>query len=736
MTRPAPIRLLDRLAPLLGLKSNLPELDALHRSLRLKEPDIRNPQALLKDLNLLGEPLALSFQSHRLTEIELSHMLELGVMPAIFFLKTSTPAPVLALITMREGNTLNGYWYPPNSNAEEPLSISMEDFLQGLDQSDDRFLVFTPTKVNSGISPHGKHPSQGLSPLQRMWRLLGTERKDILFIYIYAIAAGLLSLTTPLGVQAIIGLISGGLILEPVVVLIGFVIFGTLMGGILQILLVSIVEVIEQRLFARVAFEFAYRMPRIRMSALYSNYAPELMNRFFDVLTIQKGFAKILTDVLASLLQIFFGLLLLSLYHPIFIAFSILLIVLVFLIFRYTWRKGLETSIAESRYKFKAVQWIEEVARTLGTFKLAGHTNMSLDRMDREVAGYLDKRKQHFKVLITQYSAIVGFKVLITATLLILGSVLVINRQITLGQFVASEIVIITLLVAVEKIILSLDTIYDVLTAVDKIGTVTDLPLESNEGVFMEPSAAQVTVEHIQGLSVRIRDLQFSYPGRPLISGLSLDIPTGKCVGITGSAGSGKSTLLSIISGLYTDYTGSLTYDGLSLRDINLASLRDCIGEAVSPEDIIYGTLEENICMHKPVSAEQLRWALDQAEITNWMNRQPNGLKTILMPGGSNVSASLARKIILARAIVEKPRLLVLDEFFNALDPDFTRRIIDFLTDPAYGWTVVCVTRNTYFLERCDHVVLMDNGTIQFQGSYAEGAQTEPFRSYISPLLP
>jgi ABC-type bacteriocin/lantibiotic exporter with double-glycine peptidase domain len=726
------------MAPILGLKANLPELEAKHHSLHLADGATRQPDALIKDINLLGETILLTLQGHNLSDTERAHMLSLGVLPIVLFVQLPQQSePLLTLVTHKDGNKLSGFHFPVDADESIPFQLTQEQLEASVVQLKGLETVWTPVRVNSGISPDPKQPSQGLSPVQRLWRLLGTERKDIFFIYIYAIAAGLLSLTTPLGVQAIIGLISGGLILEPVVVLIGFVIFGTLMGSILQILLVSIVEAIEQRLFARIAFEFAYRLPRIRMSALYSNYAPELMNRFFDVLTIQKGFAKILTDVLASLLQIFFGLLLLSLYHPIFIAFSILLIFLVFLIFRYTWRKGLETSIYESKYKYKAVQWIEEVARTLGAFKIAGQTNLSLNRMDREVAGYLDKRKQHFRVLITQYSAIAGFKVLITASLLILGSILVINRQITLGQFVASEIVIITLLVAVEKIILSLDTIYDVLTAVDKIGAVTDLPLEKHEGIYMSATAPDTNTADIKGMAVQAQGIKFDYPGRQLISDLSLQVPAGSVVGITGSAGSGKSTLLSILSGLYTDYSGSLTYDGISLRDLNLATLRDCIGEAVSPEDIIYGTLEENVCMHKPgISLEQLKWALEVTEITNWMNRQPDGLKTMLLPGGSNVSASLARKIILARAIVTKPRLLILDEFFNAMDPDFTLRLIDFITDRKHGWTVICVTRNTYFLERCDHVVLMQQGSIQFQGSYSQGCQVEAFRSYISPLLP
>lgn len=158
------------------------------------------------------------------------------------------------------------------------------------------------------------------TPTQRLFRLLSNDRKDIGYIYLYAIVTGLISLSLPLGIQALFNLVSGGLVFSSVYLLIGLVILGVLISGMLLVGQITLVEVLQQRVFARAAFEFTYRLPRIRPDVLASHDAPELMNRFFDVLTIQKGLPKLLIDLTAAAVQILFGLILLSAYHPVFLA--------------------------------------------------------------------------------------------------------------------------------------------------------------------------------------------------------------------------------------------------------------------------------------------------------------------------------------------------------------------------------------------------------------------------------
>lgn len=581
-------------------------------------------------------------------------------------------------------------------------------------------LVVRPTTSN--YDP-GEHPT----PVQRLWRLLVSESKDISYIYIYAITAGILSLTTPLGVQAIIGLVSGGLILEPVIVLIGFVIIATFLSGALQVMQVRIVETLKQRIFAKAAFEFAYRVPRISLESVSSSYAPELMNRFFDILTVQKGISKILTDFLAAVLQILFGLLLLSFYHPFFIFFGFILLLVLFIIFRYTGKRGLSTSILESKYKYKIVHWLEEVARTLATFKLAGFTNLPVYKMDEHLSNYLKKRQAHFKVLVNQYISIVIFKTLITGGILILGSFLVIDNQITLGQFVASDIVIITILAAVEKIILNLDVIYDILTALDKVGYVTDIPIVKSGGVILSS-------ESNKGYEIQTANLHYKYPGakESTLKGIDIHIQSGEKIGVIGKSGAGKTTFVNVVTGLYESYEGMIMYEGYSLQDINISSLRDNIGDNLSGADIFDGTILENITVGKSnVSIEDVRWALEKLGIYEYVLSLPKGLHTHLVASGHELASGMAKKIILARTLAERPKLIVFDDFLSNLELSFQEYLIDYLFSHENTATVLAVSPNPYLLQKCDRIVIVENGKILTIGTYEQLVSNPIFRSLV-----
>ncbi len=315
--------------------------------------------------------------------------------------------------------------------------------------------------------------------LQRLLRLLGTERRDIGYIYLYAIVTGLLGLSLPLGIQAVFNLVSGGLVFSSVYVLIGLVIVGVLIVGALLVSQLTLVEILQQRIFVKAAFEFTYRLPRIQPDALAAYYPPELMNRFFDVLTIQKGLPKLLIDLTAAGVQIVFGIVLLSIYNPAFLGFGLLTVLLLAGLVLFYGPRGLKTSLNESKYKYRVVDWLETMARNLPDHRHTTDQREAIDRMDELVAGYLTHRNAHFRILKQLIYNSIAFKTIVTGGLLILGTALVVNRQMSLGQFVAAELVIVLITGSVDKLISGIDTVFDLLTAVEKLATVTDMPLET-----------------------------------------------------------------------------------------------------------------------------------------------------------------------------------------------------------------------------------------------------------------
>ncbi|NNK87733.1 MAG: ABC transporter ATP-binding protein, partial [Flavobacteriaceae bacterium] len=268
-----------------------------------------------------------------------------------------------------------------------------------------------------------------LTPWQRFVGIIQLEKRDILQVFYYAIFSGLVALTLPLGIQAIINLIQGAQISTSWIVLVIVVTIGVAFAGLLQIMQLRIIETIQQRIFTRASFEFTYRFPKIKMMQLRNYYPPELANRFFDTLSVQKGLSKILIDVPAAGLQVVFALILLSFYHPFFIIFGILLLLLIYLVFKFTARKGMQTSLAESRNKYKVAHWIQEVARAVISFKLSGKTNLAVAKNDELVSDYLDARESHFRILMLQFTQMIAFKVVATAGLLIIGGALVLSQE-------------------------------------------------------------------------------------------------------------------------------------------------------------------------------------------------------------------------------------------------------------------------------------------------------------------
>ncbi|WP_317163097.1 ABC transporter transmembrane domain-containing protein [Rudanella paleaurantiibacter] len=318
------------------------------------------------------------------------------------------------------------------------------------------------------------------SPFQRLMRLLGNEKRDIWFVYLYAIIAGLISLSLPLGIQAVFNFVSSGTVFNSIYLLIGLVIVGVVLVGLLQIGQMTLVEVLQQRIFAKAAFEFTYRLPRIQPEALSPYYPPELMNRFFDIITVQKSLPKLLIDITAAAIQVVLGLILLSFYHPVFIVFGALTASMIAFVVWIYGNRGIETSLNESKYKYKVAAWLEELARDLTAYRREADSLEAIDKMDDLVSNYLKYRNEHYGVLKRFFYNAVAFKTIITGGLLVLGTALVVERQMTLGQFVAAELVIVLITGSVEKLIMSIETYFDLLTGLEKLGSVTDLPLETD----------------------------------------------------------------------------------------------------------------------------------------------------------------------------------------------------------------------------------------------------------------
>jgi ATP-binding cassette, subfamily B, bacterial len=537
------------------------------------------------------------------------------------------------------------------------------------------------------------------NPVSRIFRLVKLERKEISAIYFYAILNGLIQLSLPVGVQAIIGFVLGGSMSTSLVILIGLVVAGVFFTGLLQVGQMQLIEKIQQNIFVRYSFELADRIPRLDLKKTDAYYIPELVNRFFEIPSLQKGLAKLLLDIPTATIQIVFGLVLLSFYHPAFILFGMILVLILWLILYYTGNKGLQTSLTESAYKYGVAAWLEEMGRLIKSFKFSKGSGINLQKTDEKVGGYLDARNSHFSILQFQFKVLIAFKVLITAAMLIIGSMLLVNQQLNIGQFIAAEIVIISIIASVEKLIGNLDSVYDVLTSVDKIAKITDKPVEKS-GTYILP-------EEKEGLSIEAHQLGFAYVDEKyVIQHISFKVNAGQTVCITGKEGSGKSTLLKLLSGSYQGFTGSLLLNGLPVGNYELSSLRKQTGILLSQQDIFHGTLLENISMGNPeIDMQQVIRLFNEVGLAGFLSTQEDGFDTLLDPTGKRLSRNVISKILLVRALVGQPRLLLLEEPWTQIEEPYRSQIIRLLLKDYPNTTILVVSNDPEFGNLSDQVI-------------------------------
>lgn len=546
-----------------------------------------------------------------------------------------------------------------------------------------------------------------LTASKRLTNLLRLDKKDISQLLFYAVFAGLISLSLPLGIQAIVNLIQSGRASISWIVLVFIVIAGVALVGILSLMQLRITENLQQKIFIRSSFEFGFRLPRIETEALYNYYPPELANRFFDTLTIQKGSAKLLVDFSTALLQITFGIILLSLYHPFFIFFGFLLLGLLYIIFRFSYQAGLSTSLKESKYKYKVVSWLQEIARNHFSFKKTAHFDFAMRKNDRLVSAYLSYREKHFGVIKRQFSQLIFFKIIITTALLLVGGYLVLNQKMNIGQFVASEIIILLVINSVEKLILGLETLYDILTAVEKIGQITDLELEESSE---NPSDSCYTNIELaaENLSYRFADAT-DY----VLEKINLTFSQADKIYLEGSNGSGKTTLIRLLCGLLKPTSGSLYINDDTYKKIDLDQFRTQISTLITGETPFEGTILENITFNNPhISQEDIKWAIDSVKLGDFIKSLPKGLDTKIFPEGKQLSSSNAQKILLARCIASRPKILFLEDALDKMDDTVAHDIIDFVTDPQNPWTLIVCSKKQYWKEKCNRNITMQGGKI------------------------
>lgn len=542
---------------------------------------------------------------------------------------------------------------------------------------------------------------------KKLFKYITKEKKDVTNIYFYAILNGLVSLSIPLGIQSIISFIMGATMVTSIYLLIFFVVLGTFLVGHFRLKVLQIIEKIQQKIFVEFSVAFAEKLPKVNLTDTRKYYLPELVNRFFDVQTLQKGISKILLEIPTALIQIVFGILLLSFYHPWFLAFGALVIVLVVLIFIYSMESGIKSSIQESDKKYDTAAWIEDIAASVKTFKMHSRKETHLEGTDLRVSEYLDHRTSHFKILVFQYKTIIAFKVIITFAILAIGTYLMINQQLNIGAFIAAEIVVLTIMSAVEKLIVSLESYYDLIASYAKLTKVTELSEEIEGDIELS--------QKDKGIEIEFKEVAFGFSDTPtILSNLNFKIKENSITVVTGKMGTGKSLLLNMLAGFYEPTSGTILFDKIPLTNLKKTQFRNDVGLYLENMKVIQGSVLENILLGNTTSnTESILHLSDKLDIESISSAFSQGFSTNISETDSELTFSSKKKILMLRSLLGYKRLLLLENPIAGMSEQFQHKMLQYLQEIKHRTTIVIVSPDENLIYNADQHIHLQDGTLR-----------------------
>lgn len=556
------------------------------------------------------------------------------------------------------------------------------------------------------------HPPPSLSPAARYRQLLRPEFGEVRVVLLFAVVGAILYLAVPVTVDAFLSNVMFGTIMQPLLVLTTALLGCLIFLGVLQALQVYAVEVIQRRLFVRVAGDFAWRLPRLKREAVDRVHAPELVNRFLETAILQKKTASLLSYAVNTVLTTLVGMIVLGFFHPVLLGFTLVLLAGLAIIVVVFGRGGVRTAVDESYSKYEVVDWLEEMVRHETVFATRDGVDLAKLRTQEYCRTYLQHRLKHFRILFRQILGGLFLQVFAATAVLGLGGFLVLDQQLTVGQLVASELIVSGLVANVAKIGQVLEAWYDACAAADKIGHVIDLPLERSGGVSLSEST--------QPFDLEAHGVRYSYDDAVcVLQDFHMRVKAGERVALQTTPGAGATTLFDLLYGLREPQAGHLLWAGLDLRQVDLLDLRDHIDLVRHPE-IVEGSVLDNLRLTRDSLSSEAAWsALDCVELKELVLAMPNGIDTQLASGGPTLSSGEALRLTLARSIAREPSVLLLDDVLDRLERSLRGRIAKRLLAQELNWTVIVSTELDEVAALCDRIVHLPAG---------EGTPTEALR--------
>jgi ABC-type bacteriocin/lantibiotic exporter with double-glycine peptidase domain len=422
---------------------------------------------------------------------------------------------------------------------------------------------------------------------------------------------------------------------------------------------------------------------------------------------MQRSLSVLLIDIVNVVVGGVVGMTILVFYHPYFLVFNVLLLTGFAVVVGVLGHGGLKATLGMSHAKYETLHWLQEIAYNLPHFKVTVSEPLLLRKTDELINTYVGTRRTRFQILIRQYLGSLGWQALAHSGLIATAGWLLAMNQLTLGQLVAAEVIVSAMLFSFDSVVKRMAHVFYFFTALSELDFVfsmqKDVPVSTVSVPLPDPT--------VHGLRLTCKDLGFAYPGSaPEFQHFNMEVAPGEKVAIFSSTGTGKTALARVLAGLYTPTFGVIRYNGIDLRDLDRHSLNTNRGLVLDSQASLFeGTLEENIGLNRPkVSYDDVRWALRFVEMEEEIDALPLGLKAPVRPSGKALTTAQIQKILLARAIVTRPQLLILAGTLHNLQPVVRETILRRLCSKEEPWSVLFISNDPALTVHVDRRLILD----------------------------
>ena len=526
--------------------------------------------------------------------------------------------------------------------------------------------------------------------LARFNRLVGLEQRILAIIASYAVAIGLFALIVPLTVQELVNTFAFAIQPVMVVTLVAIMLGALLIMGAFRVLQARAVEILVQRLYTRLALAFTEALPRFRENV----FLPPHTNTFMEAELLPRALVAMLVDIVNVSVSGVIGMAILVMYHPYFLGYNSLVIISYAFILTFFGRGGLHITQRVSLLHYQTFHWLQDI----GINRLHSKSNDSLPlllkKTDSLVQSYVMARKTRSDILTgNQYKSAVVFQAFAHSAMIGLGGWLLSVGDITLGQFVAAEVIVGTLLLNLDIVARRMYAAIYVATSLDELWKLFELPKED----VSSPLTASLPDPSLHGVRLTCRDIAYDAPdGSRIFERFNLEVMPGEKISVLSDTSVSKTAMALVLAGLYPPASGVIRYNDVDLRDVSLDYINRCRGLMLDSHPTLFdGTLEENITLQRPsIRFDDLSWALRFVQLEGEVDALPRGLEAPVYGNGANFTRSQILRVLLARMIVTRPQLLIFNGSLHNIEPELRLTLLRRLCSKEEPWSVVFVSND------------------------------------------